>query len=122
VHGVEISEAAVDFCRSRGLHNVESGNISEGFFSRYGKFDLIFMLDVIEHLDHPAEAVKLLASNLSEGGALVITTGDFSSPVAKLTGKRWRLMTPPQHLWFFTPESMKMLAEHVGLRVQDLRH
>lgn len=122
VHGVEISGAAVDFCRSRGLHNVERGVISEQFFSRHGKFDLIFMLDVIEHLDHPAKVVELLASNLSEGGALVITTGDFSSSVAKFMGKGWRLMTPPQHLWFFTPDSMKMLAEHVGLHVQDLQH
>jgi hypothetical protein len=41
---------------------------------------------------------------------------------AKLTGTRWRLMTPPQHLWFFTRQSMHRLASGLGLAVEHLDH
>jgi hypothetical protein len=31
-------------------------------------------------------------------------------------------MTPPQHLWFFTPESMRRLAAGLGLTLECLDH
>jgi hypothetical protein len=53
---------------------------------------------------------------------MVITTGDFGALTAKLAGVRWRLMTPPQHLWFFTRESMHRVADGLSLRVEHLDH
>ena len=52
----------------------------------------------------------------------MITTGDFSSAVARLAGARWRLMTPPQHLWFFTPESKRRMSASLGLSVEHVDH
>jgi hypothetical protein len=52
----------------------------------------------------------------------VITTGDFGSVAARLCGKHWRLMTPPQHLWFFDRESMVRFAELLDLSVEHLDH
>jgi hypothetical protein len=31
-------------------------------------------------------------------------------------------MTPPQHLWYFTAESMKRIAARLGMRVEHLDH
>ena len=31
-------------------------------------------------------------------------------------------MTPPQHLWFFTPDSMRRLSTAAGLTVESLDH
>jgi hypothetical protein len=50
----------------------------------------------------------------------VITTGDFGSTAARLAGARWRLMTPPQHLWFFTQESIRRLSTGLGLAVEHV--
>jgi hypothetical protein len=41
--------------------------------------------------------------------------------LAQLTGVKWRLMTP-QHLWFFTQESMRRLASGLGLTVEHVDH
>ena len=68
------------------------------------------LFDVIEHLPQPRETLALCCQHLNPGGIIVITTGDFGSPAARLAGARWRLMTPPQHLWFFTRESMRRLS------------
>ena len=52
----------------------------------------------------------------------MITTGDFGSFAARLAGARWRLMTPPQHLWFFSRESMRRLAASLELTVAHCDH
>ena len=44
------------------------------------------------------------------GLAVLILVG---ATCAKLAGRNWRLMTPPQHLWFFTRASMEALAHAV---------
>ena len=31
-------------------------------------------------------------------------------------------MTPPQHLWYFTPESMRRLAQTVQLKMETCEH
>jgi hypothetical protein len=52
----------------------------------------------------------------------VITTGDFGSAVARLAGAKWRLMTPPQHLWFFTQESLRRMSASLGLSMIHVDH
>jgi hypothetical protein len=87
-----------------------------------GPFDAAAMLDVIEHLAEPAAMLSQLAAALRPGAALVVTTGDFGSVLARAMGRRWRLMTPPQHLWFFTRETLTMLLERHGFRVDSVSH
>ncbi len=80
------------------------------------------MLDVIEHLPEPADTLADCARALEPGGVLVLTTGDFGSMLARATGRSWRLMTPPQHLWFFTVDSIRRLAARLGLEVVEIAH
>ncbi len=86
VAGIEIADAAVVFCRRRGL-TVINGMADE-----------------------------------DNGGVIIITTGDCSSLYARVAGRNWRLMTPPQHLWYFTPESMRRLAQTVQLKLETCEH
>lgn len=120
VCGVEVSDDARAECRARGLH-VEAALTPE-LVARRGPFDAAVMLDVIEHLPDPAALLRELRGALRDGGRLLITTGDFASPVARLTGRRWRLMTPPQHLWFFSPETLRALLAREGFRVRSVEH
>ena len=121
VTGVELAEDAADQCRQSGL-NVLTGEAEATLLRRLGSFDVITLLDVIEHLPSPLETVAALAQHLNPGGILVVTTGDFSAFSARLAGARWRLMTPPQHLWFFSQESMRRMMTQVAFRVEHLDH
>nr|WP_284701470.1 class I SAM-dependent methyltransferase [Rhodoplanes tepidamans] len=121
VAGVEIAEEAAAFCRDRGL-DVITGVVAPDTLDRLGPADVVVMLDVIEHLPAPEETLALLAGRLTRGGIVVLTTGDFGSPVARLAGRGWRLMTPPQHLWFFTVASVRRLAERLGLELAHVDH
>jgi hypothetical protein len=84
--------------------------------------DVIVLLDVIEHVPDPRASLALCARHLNPNGIIVITTGDFGSLYARLAGAHWRLMTPPQHLSFFTRESMHRLTRSLGLRMESFDH
>jgi SAM-dependent methyltransferase len=101
---------------------VRAGVADEATLQTLGSFDVIVMLDVIEHLPEPLDMLRLLGRHLAPGGIIVITTGDFASLIARLAGKRWRLMTPPQHLWFFTPDSLSRMARSAGLDCESVDH
>jgi len=80
----------------------------------FKQFDLIFMGDVFEHLRNPEAAAKKLSDMLSSNGLLILTTVNFKSWLARFLGSKWRLMTPPEHLFFWTPQSIKLLFGKYG--------
>jgi SAM-dependent methyltransferase len=121
VTGIELADAAAEHCRRRGL-NVLSGVADETNLARIGEVDVITLLDVIEHLPQPRDTLALCCRYLRPGGIILITTGDFASVPARLAGARWRLMTPPQHLWFFTPQSLRQTATTLGLSWERCDH
>lgn len=121
VSGIELAEQAAAECRSAGLH-VLSGLADEANMAQIGEVDVITMFDVIEHLPQPTETLALCYRYLKPGGVIVITTGDFASLAARWTGTKWRLMTPPQHLWFFTVQSLQQMATLHGLKMEHSDH
>ena len=121
VAGIELAEEAAAHARRSGL-NVLSGIADEHNMGRLGTADAIVLFDVIEHLTDPRATLALCERHLRPGGIIVMTTGDFGSLLARLAGTRWRLMTPPQHLWFFTKTSMGRLASSLGLSLEYADH
>jgi SAM-dependent methyltransferase len=121
VSGIELAEDAAEHCRRSGL-KVFTGKADDNLLGRLGAIDVIVLLDVIEHLPSPRDTIALLVNHLNPGGIIVITTGDFGSLSSRVAGAHWRLMTPPQHLWFFSQASMRGLAISLGLEVEHLDH
>jgi SAM-dependent methyltransferase len=119
--GIELAEDAAAHCRANGL-NVHSGVADDATMARLGPFDIVTLLDVIEHLPQPQHILASAARHLKPGGIVVITTGDFGSLTARLMGPKWRLMTPPQHLWFFTRDSIRQMGERCGLALTHFSH
>jgi SAM-dependent methyltransferase len=119
--GWEVSAPAVAWCRKRGL-DVRLGPADENAFEEFaaedkGSFDVVVMLDALEHLRHPERTLAAIGLILREGGILMISTGDWDSLPARAMGARWRLMTPPQHLFFFSQRTLRMLLERQGFRL-----
>ena len=121
VAGIELAADAAAHGRRTGL-TVLQGAADEAKLRQIGPVDVIVLFDVIEHLPDPRETLALCRRQLNPGGIIVVTTGDFGSLAAKLAGTRWRLMTPPQHLWFFTRQSMHRLGSGLGLAVEHIDH
>jgi SAM-dependent methyltransferase len=79
-------------------------------FQPAAPYDLIVMLDVLEHLDRPAEALSHVVSLLSPSGTVVITVPAFRS-----LWTSWDVMN--QHVTRYTKSSFLSLAREVGFRV-----
>ena len=107
--GVELSDHAREIAKSR-LGN--SAYVVESISDLIPhEFDLIVILDVIEHLHSP----YLLFYELFSIGAItpktkiVITTPNAGSIEAKRDPKGWAYRHPPSHLIFYTQESLSYL-------------
>jgi SAM-dependent methyltransferase len=79
-----------------------------------GPYDVIVMLDVIEHFRDPMASVRRAFELLAPGGFLVIDTGDLDTPWAKLLGNRWYFLDPPQHLFYFSYEGLRSTLARAG--------
>lgn len=120
VSGIEVSDSAVRFCRARGF-DVEGGTLTEEYIGRRPPFDAVVMLDVIEHLMEPDRVLELLCKAMKPGGTLLLSTGDWDSVLSRIMGRHWRLMTPPQHTFFFSPRTMSAMLARVGFNVIECR-
>ena len=118
VAGIDLSPVAVAACAQRFGPAVICGDLLTVDLP-IGHYDLVAAWDMIEHVNEPAPYVKRAFDLLRPGGHLVLTTGDVSSPAARLLGRRWRLMTPPSHLTFFSRHGMLAALTRAGY--EDVR-
>lgn len=72
IYGVDLSPVAIQFCKKRGLKNVMIGNILKLPFEN-NKFDLVCLMDVIEHIKEDKAAIKEAYRVLKPGGYLLMT-------------------------------------------------
>ena len=72
VTGIELDAGAVEFCKERGLEQVFQG-AAESLPFDDNAFDMVFALDVIEHLDDDTVGLQEFFRVLKPGGDLVIT-------------------------------------------------
>jgi SAM-dependent methyltransferase len=82
--------------------------------------DVVVMWDVIEHFPDPAAVMELIGKLAVPGCLIFLTTGNVASPVARLLGKRWRLMTPLEHYSYFAPVTIAKAAARGGFRIEDI--
>jgi 2-polyprenyl-3-methyl-5-hydroxy-6-metoxy-1,4-benzoquinol methylase len=129
VMGLEVSEHAA--ARAREAHglNVRVGDLMTVDLPQ---FDLITLVDVIEHLSRPDQVLKRLESLLKPSGRIVIVTPNHDSLlnlIGTALGRVFpRLSLPlrdklyvPYHEYYFTRSTLSQLAEGQGLTVDRLQ-
>jgi SAM-dependent methyltransferase len=74
--GVDVSEAALAFCRARGLENVKLGEAEKLPYAD-NSFDLVTGLDVVEHLDDDVAGLSEMRRVLKPGGRALLFVPAF---------------------------------------------
>ena len=116
--GVELSEEAIK--KANKEHKIFHGILEEAKYDD-SFFDIVTMYDIIEHVLDPSNTIKEISRIMKKDGILAITTPDISSWHAKIMGKNWGLITPLEHLSYFSPKTITLLLEKNGFRVIDIR-
>ncbi len=82
-----------------------------------GKFDVITMWHVLEHLEHPVELLADLKSMLAPGGVLVVSVPNFASWQSEIFKGGWFHLDPPRHLIQFEPSTLEDCLRRAGFAV-----
>jgi 2-polyprenyl-3-methyl-5-hydroxy-6-metoxy-1,4-benzoquinol methylase len=115
VKGVELSDYAAKSGRDNGL-DIVTGTL-EDISDQDTKFDAITMWDLVEHLPDPKKTLNQASHLLKQGGVVAINTPDVGSVPAKILGKKWHLIVPPEHLHYFNENSLALLLQKAGFEV-----
>jgi 2-polyprenyl-3-methyl-5-hydroxy-6-metoxy-1,4-benzoquinol methylase len=125
--GVELSKSLADDTIKRG-YKVINKNVSEIPTSE--KFDMITMMDIIEHLENPLGVMKTLKKLLNERGEVIVYTPNHDSLIVKISNMFYKLgvKSPIEnifactHTCFFTTKTLKMTLEKAGYKITETRH
>jgi len=113
--GIEISEYASSIGAKKGV-KISTGNFETHYFPD-NCFDALTFWDVLEHFSRPEIALNQAQKTLKPGGILAFNTPDSSSLIARILGKRWHLLDPPNHLHIFSRKSINLWLENHNFEV-----
>ena len=116
--GIEPSPKAAQFANTVNKLNVKHGFLDSKSFE-VESFDIILLMDVIEHLYKPNELIELCNKFLKKRGILVILTGDIESKNAKLWKQKWFYLYSWEHISFFNEKSIRFLLEKNGFKIYN---
>lgn len=110
--GVELSPEFARVCREAGHHIVQG--LFPDDLDASERFDAVSMLDVLEHLHHPVEAMAAARESLGPGGVLVIQVPNVESLLIAIEGEA-SLNFCHGHWNHFSPTTLTRLAAAAGL-------
>jgi len=82
-----------------------------------GKFDVVSMWHVLEHVEDINERMKQVSRLTSTHGTMIFALPNLNSPDAKKYGHYWSGLDVPRHLYHFTQETFEKLATKHGLKL-----
>lgn len=76
-------------------------------------FDLVSLIDTIEHVRDPVTTIRQAGSLLRPGGLLLLATNSMASSGARKP--KW-VHFHRAHLWYFSPDTLSRAVEKAGLK------
>ncbi len=114
IAGTELSTNAGDHAKRLTGAEIFTGDINL-LPQNFNNFDIIFLINVIEHVYTPVEFLMSLKQRLVKGGKIIIATPDIGSFWYKLMKKNWPSFKIPEHVVFYTEKTLFTLLNKVGL-------
>jgi 2-polyprenyl-3-methyl-5-hydroxy-6-metoxy-1,4-benzoquinol methylase len=111
-YGIESSKPAQKICQERGHKCVSSIND----IKISAPFDIIFLIDTIEHIYDVPAFLNILIELLKNDGHVVILTGNINSVPAKIFKNSWWYIRFPEHIVF---PSVKYFTHFSDFKVQN---
>ncbi len=115
--GIEPSTEAVEHSRSLGLNIVEDF-LDDKTAAKLGKFDVVHMSEVLEHVSNPKEMLELAHNLLNPGGLVCVVVPNDYNPIQKILTSYFGYspwwVAPPHHINYFDFISLCNLFKKVG--------
>ncbi len=112
--GIEMSPESGKIARTKSGGEIFIGNILEAPFEPE-MFDVITCFDVLEHLYEPVQVMSRVAEWLKPGGIFFVQVPNINSAESRVFGRYWQGLELPRHLFHYSPESLRNVAQIAGL-------
>lgn len=117
-YGIEISEGLAG--KARPIFEARGGTVYhepattgiERFSENF--FDSIIMRSYLEHEAQPRLVLERAFKRLKPGGRILLRSPNYNSVNRRIMGAEWCGFRFPDHVNYFTPRSLRALAESVG--------
>jgi 2-polyprenyl-3-methyl-5-hydroxy-6-metoxy-1,4-benzoquinol methylase len=111
--GSEISDTLIRLVRERlGEEAIIPGDLAELPVAQY---DVITLINVLEHLRNPGKMLETSNRLLKPGGITLVHVPNLGGLPAKLYGARWHQIEPLEHFYYFTAKTLRALMRKAEL-------
>lgn len=86
-----------------------------------GKFDVVTMWHVLEHIPSPKDLLEGVLDVLNPGGVVVVSVPNFASWQSRVFKGGWFHLDPPRHITHFDRETLFALFESLDLEISSER-
>jgi 2-polyprenyl-3-methyl-5-hydroxy-6-metoxy-1,4-benzoquinol methylase len=111
--GIDVSAELIAEAKRRG-HNCSVATIDKV----QGKFDVICLWDVLEHIYNPRDFLQQVSDKMNQGGILFIQTPRYGR-IAQLFGAEWRYLLPVEHVVLYSVEALLKILPEFGFNVRQ---
>ncbi|MCE2789789.1 MAG: class I SAM-dependent methyltransferase [Saprospiraceae bacterium] len=118
--GVEVDDQSRNYAQQKfGIPVYPPSDMFNGNIG--GRFSVITLWHVMEHLYNPGKYWELFHEKLEENGVLIIAVPNRDGVDATWYDTFWAGYDVPRHLWHFTPSTMTKLASRYGFYLQSMK-
>lgn len=117
VLGLEISTETSRYARDHGV-TVQAETLSTADLQE-NSFDIVTMNNVLEHTLNPVADLERVFSILRSPGVIYIGLPNWDSLVSHADGPKWKMKSWPNHLFYFTPDTLTAALTRAGFRVVE---
>jgi SAM-dependent methyltransferase len=119
ISGAELSPRVVEQCRQHGFDVRQVTNFSEIPFGD-SEFDIVYLMQVFEHLRDPNVFLAELSRILKPGGTLYLAVPNADSVWRRVFGKNWVSgWFAPFHLFHYNAAGLARLGKGYGFELLD---
>ncbi len=117
--GAEISPPALQIGEREGW--TVTSRLEDDPRFQDASFDVVSMIELIEHVPDPDTLLQTALRKLRPGGALYLTTPNARSLNARLLRERWSVYAPPEHLTVWSKRGLSAALARIGFTVRRVQ-
>ena len=117
--GLDPSPWSREFAQKYGFRLYQG--LLEDLGSALGEFDLVVSSSTLEHVAQPVAHVRALVQIMKQDGyAYFCGMPNYASLAVRFGFSSFYMNTPPEHVNFFTPATLRKLFQFAGVPVQSV--
>lgn len=123
IYGVDISPAAINLIKKRIPYGHFEVANAESLPYKNHFFDAVYCLEVLEHVDNPADVLSEIKRVLKKDGYTVLLV-PTDNKLFKIVWFLWTFMYPVwrhAHVQSFTHQSLENIAQKAGLKISKTK-